>query len=86
MQDIESEITSSTRLWHDTWYDATLTTDGAWLKELWPNIKLAMQCLIKMDEGDGLLDGAQHNTLDAAWYGQIAWLSGLYLASLRATA
>jgi uncharacterized protein (DUF608 family) len=61
-----------------------MTTDGAFLKELWPNIKLAMQCLIKMDKGDGLLDGAQHNTLDAAWYGQIAWLSGLYLASLRA--
>jgi hypothetical protein len=63
-----------------------MTTDGAWLKELWPNIKLAMQCLIKMDKGDGLLDGHQWNTLDAGWYGQIAWLSGLYLASLRAAA
>jgi len=60
------------------------SADGALLKELWPNVKLAMQCLIKMDKGDGLLDGAQHNTLDAAWYGKIAWLSGLYLASLRA--
>ncbi len=63
-----------------------MTSDGAWLKELWPNIKLAMQCLMKMDKGDGLLDGHQHNTLDAGWYGQIAWLSGLYLASLRAAA
>jgi len=63
-----------------------MTPDGAWLKELWPNIKLAMQCLIKLDRGDGLLDGHQHNTLDAGWYGQIAWLSGLYLASLRAAA
>ncbi len=60
-----------------------MTPDGAWLKELWPNIKLAMQCLIKMDKGDGLLDGFQWNTLDAGWYGQIAWLSGLYLAALR---
>ena len=63
-----------------------MTPDGFWLKDLWPNIKLAMQCLIKMDRGDGLLDGHQHNTLDAGWYGQIAWLSGLYLASLRAAA
>ena len=63
-----------------------MTADGAWLKQLWPNIKLAMQCLIKMDKGDGLLDGHQWNTLDAGWYGQIAWLSGLYLASLRAAA
>ncbi len=61
-----------------------MTADGAWLKDLWPNIKLAMQCLIKMDKGAGLLDGHQWNTLDAGWYGQIAWLSGLYLASLRA--
>lgn len=63
-----------------------MTPDGVWLKDLWPNIKLAMQCLIKMDRGDGLLDGHQHNTLDAGWYGQVAWLSGLYLASLRAAA
>ena len=63
-----------------------MTADGAWLKELWPNIKLAMQCLIKMDKGEGLLEGHQWNTLDAGWYGQIAWLSGLYLASLRAAA
>ncbi len=63
-----------------------MTADGTWLKELWSNIKFAMQCLIKMDRGDGLLEGHQHNTLDTGWYGQIAWLSGLYLASLRAAA
>ena len=63
-----------------------MTADGVWLKDLWPNVKLAMQCLIKMDKGEGLLDGHQWNTLDAGWYGQIAWLSGLYLASLRAAA
>jgi len=61
-----------------------MSADGTLLKDLWPSVKLAMQCLIKMDKGDGLLDGAQWNTLDAAWYGSVAWLSGLYLASLRA--
>ncbi len=58
--------------------------DAAFLKELWPRIKLAMQCLIHKDKGEGLVEGAQHNTLDQPWFGKIAWLSSLYLAALRA--
>ncbi len=61
-----------------------MSHDSTLLKELWPRIRLAMECLIHMDKGEGLVEGAQHNTLDQPWYGKIAWLSSLYLAALRA--
>lgn len=55
------------------------------LKRVWPNTKKAIQHVMAMDKnGDGLLDAPQHNTLDAAWYGKIPWISGLYLATLKA--
>jgi non-lysosomal glucosylceramidase len=62
-----------------------LSADDAFLRRVWPGAKRALAALIAHDaDGDGLLDGAQHNTLDSQWYGAIAWLSGLYLAALRA--
>ena len=61
-----------------------MSADARMLKELWPRIKLAMQCLIRMDDGEGLVEGPQHNTLDQPWFGKVAWLSSLYLAALRA--
>ncbi|MBE3069657.1 MAG: hypothetical protein IMZ66_05410 [Planctomycetes bacterium] len=61
-----------------------MSPDAALLKELWPKIKLAMDFLVRMDAGDGLLSGAQHNTLDQPWFGKIAWLSSLYVAAARA--
>jgi uncharacterized protein (DUF608 family) len=61
-----------------------MSADDRMLRELWPRIKLAMECLIRMDRGEGLLEGSQHNTLDQPWFGKVAWLSSLYLAALRA--
>ena len=61
-----------------------MSADVALVKELWPKIKLAMQCLVRMDNGEGLLVGGQHNTLDQQWFGKIAWLSSLYVAAARA--
>ena len=64
-----------------------MSPDAAFLKRTWPKIKLATQWLIAKDgNGDGLIEGNQHNTLDTDWFGPVAWLSGLYLAALAAAA
>jgi non-lysosomal glucosylceramidase len=62
-----------------------MSPDDAWLRRNWPKIKHATEWLIRKDEdGDGLIRGNQHNTLDTDWFGPVAWLSGLYLAALLA--
>jgi non-lysosomal glucosylceramidase len=68
--------------------DHQMSVDDSFLRHNYGAIKRAMQWLIAQDsldgKDDGIIQGAQHNTLDAEWYGPVAWLSGLYLASLRA--
>ncbi|WP_223549042.1 GH116 family glycosyl hydrolase [Aestuariivivens sp. NBU2969] len=65
-----------------------VSPDYSFLTELWPNIKLAMQYLIKRDgrygETDGVLEGLQHLTDNLAW-GPNTFTGSLYLASLRAS-
>jgi non-lysosomal glucosylceramidase len=63
----------------------TMQRDDGFLRRRWPRIKRALQFLINEDrDRDGLLEGGQYNTLDADWYGPMAWISSLYLAALRA--
>src|ERR1035437_8705428 len=62
-----------------------MSPSDAFLKRNWPRLKQALEWLIAKDgNGDGLIEGNQHNTLDTDWYGPVAWLSGLYLAGLLA--
>ncbi len=64
-----------------------MSVDDSFLRRLWPNIKKSVQFLIAKDpERNGLLEGEQPHTLDAAWYGPMAWVSGLYLAAVGAGA
>ena len=68
-----------------TYREHQMAPDSAFLQRNWPRIKLALQFLISHDAGaDGIVDGPQPNTLDAVWYGEIAWISGMYVAALLA--
>lgn len=67
------------------WREHQMSSDGEFLRRVWPRVKSAVEYVLRHDrDGDGILDGAQENTLDAAWYGQIAWITSLSIAALRA--
>lgn len=62
-----------------------MSPDSGFLQRIWPKVKLAIEYMIQKDgNGDGIVEGAQPNTLDAAWFGKISFLASLYLAALRA--
>ena len=68
-----------------TYREHQMSADSAFLKRLWPRVKASLEYLIRHDpNSDGLLEGAQHNTLDAQWFGVVPWLSSLYIAALAA--
>lgn len=70
-----------------TYREHLMSADDAFLRRLWPRIRKSVEHLIARDgDENGVLEGEQYNTLDAAWYGEIAWLSSLYVAALRAGA
>lgn len=70
-----------------TYREHTMCADDAFLRRVWPKVKGSIERLRKEDpDGDGVLEGWQYNTLDAAWAGKISWISSLYLAALRAGA
>ncbi|TWU32542.1 GH116 family glycosyl hydrolase [Novipirellula artificiosorum] len=68
--------------------ESQMTTDYRFLAALWDRTKLSMDHVIRKwdKEEDGLLAGAQHNTLDEPWFGQVHWLINLYHAALKASA
>lgn len=65
----------------------TMCPDDAFLKRIWPRVRASVAFLMDQDrDADGLLEGVQYNTLDAAWAGPMGWISSLYLAALAAGA
>ena len=63
-----------------------LSADDSWLKDMWPNIKMAMDFVVREwdKNADGVLVNEQWNTYDAAMYGPNTFIGTLYLAALRA--
>jgi uncharacterized protein (DUF608 family) len=67
------------------WREHRASPDGAFLARTWPNIKKATEFLILQDgDGDGLIEGRQHQTYDQNYYGPNTFVGALYLGALRA--
>ena len=60
-----------------------MSPDNSFLKKHYQKLKKSVQFLMNEDKDkDGLLEGGQSNTLDAAWYGPMGWISSLYIGAL----
>ena len=70
--------------------DWKLNGDTDWLKQLWPNIRKAIEfCWVQGGwdaDRDGVMEGAQHNTYDVEFFGPNPQCGIYYLGGLRAAA
>ncbi len=75
-------ILKAYRDWH-------LSGDDAALRSIWPALKRSMEfCWIPGGwdaDKDGVMEGAQHNTMDVEYYGPNPQMGFWYLGALRAT-
>jgi uncharacterized protein (DUF608 family) len=67
------------------WREHQMAPNDRYLRATWPRIRKSIEYMIGLDgDENGLLEGEQYNTLDAAWFGPMAWISSFYVAALRA--
>ena len=76
-----------------TYRDWKISGDSEWLRSLWPAVKRSIEFAwagSNPDQWDpdktGVLWGRQHHTLDMELFGPNSWLTGFYLAALKAGA
>ncbi len=70
-----------------------ISGDTAWLRRMWPDVRKSIEFAWAPTNDDrwdpdktGVLHGRQHHTLDMELFGPNAWLTGFYLAALKAGA
>lgn len=70
-----------------------LTGDKEWLKNIFPCVKKSLEYAWSAENKDrwdlnksGVITGRQHHTLDVELFGANSWLTGLYIAALKAAA
>ncbi len=73
--------------------DWKISGDTTWLKNIWPAVRKSIEFAwaeTNIDAWDpektGVLQGRQHHTLDMELFGPNSWLTGFYLAALKAGA
>jgi non-lysosomal glucosylceramidase len=73
--------------------DWKICGDTDWMRRLWPMVRRSIEFAWSPSNEDrwdpdrtGVLHGRQHHTLDMELFGPNAWLSGFYLAALKAGA
>jgi len=76
-----------------TYRDWKISGDSKWMEKHWPAIEKSIEFAWaetnedKWDlDKDGVLEGRQHHTLDMELFGPNSWLTGFYLAALKAAA
>ena len=75
------------------WREYCLSGDGDWLALIWPGVERAADFMAEHwdPDGDGMIDGPQHNTYDIEFWGpnplaQFSFLAGLEAAARLAAA
>ncbi|MDB6127777.1 MAG: putative bile acid beta-glucosidase [Verrucomicrobia bacterium] len=65
-----------------------ISGDTAWLRTLWPRARLALEFAWLPGswdaDQDGVMEGAQHNTMDVEYFGPNPQMASWYLGALRA--
>ena len=66
-----------------------LSGDTAWLRQLWPHARKALEFAWLPGgwdaDQDGVMEGCQHNTMDVEYFGPNPQMASWYLGALRAT-